>query len=102
VFFEWKYHTGGFLGWETLETALNRRDYVSPTGAMTRLLHDDVTPTAGLQIEGVLAYFTHLKCQKRIGDDVGELKYVFITKKSYFLSENYQPDTFSPTYYARI
>jgi hypothetical protein len=23
----------------------------------------------GLQIEGVLAYFTHLKCQKRIGDD---------------------------------
>jgi hypothetical protein len=29
---------------------------------------------AGLQIEGVLAYFTHLKCQKRIGDDVGDLK----------------------------
>jgi hypothetical protein len=23
----------------------------------------------GLQIEGVLAYFMHLKCQKRIGDD---------------------------------
>jgi hypothetical protein len=35
---------------------------------------------AGLQIKGVLAYFTHLKCQKRIGDDVGDLKYVF-TKK---------------------
>jgi hypothetical protein len=30
-----------------------------------------------LQIESVLAYFTHLKCQKRIGDDVGDLKYVF-------------------------
>jgi hypothetical protein len=28
----------------------------------------------GLQIEGVLAYFTHLKCQKHIGDDVGDLK----------------------------
>jgi hypothetical protein len=24
--------------------------------------------------EGVLAYFTHLKYQKRIGDDVGDLK----------------------------
>jgi hypothetical protein len=35
----------------------------------------------GLQIEGVLAYFTHLKCQKRIGDDVGDLKYVFTKKK---------------------
>jgi hypothetical protein len=32
---------------------------------------------AGLQIEGVLAYFMHLKCQKRIGDDVGDFKYVF-------------------------
>jgi hypothetical protein len=38
--------------------------------------------TAGLQIEGVLAYFTQLKCQKRIGDDVGDLKYVF------FVGEN--------------
>jgi hypothetical protein len=28
---------------------------------------------AGLQIEGILAYFTHLK---RIGDYVGDLKYV--------------------------
>jgi hypothetical protein len=27
-----------------------------------------------------LAYFTHLKCQKRIGDDVGDLKYVLQTK----------------------
>jgi hypothetical protein len=39
-------------------------------------------------------YFTHLKCQKPIGDDVGDLKYVFY--------KNYQPDTFYPTYYARI
>jgi hypothetical protein len=31
---------------------------------------------AGLQVEGILAYFTHLKCQKRIGDDVGDFKYV--------------------------
>jgi hypothetical protein len=35
---------------------------------------------AGLQIEGVLAYFTHLKCQKRIGDDVVDLKYDFYKK----------------------
>jgi hypothetical protein len=34
----------------------------------------------GLQIEGVLAYFTHLICQKYIGDDVGDVRYVF-TKK---------------------
>jgi hypothetical protein len=27
----------------------------------------------GLQVEGVLAYFTHLKHQKRIGDDVGDI-----------------------------
>jgi hypothetical protein len=38
----------------------------------------------GLQIEGVLAYFTNLKCQKRIGDDVGALKYIF-TKKTFFV-----------------
>jgi hypothetical protein len=36
----------------------------------------------GLQIEGVLAYFTHLKCQKRIGDDVGERQ---IQKKCIYL-----------------
>jgi hypothetical protein len=33
-----------------------------------------------LQIEGVLAYFTHLKCQKCIEDDVmgvGDVRYVF-------------------------
>jgi hypothetical protein len=24
----------------------------------------------------VLAYFTHLKCQKCIGDDVGDFKYI--------------------------
>jgi hypothetical protein len=34
---------------------------------------------SGLQIEGVVAYFTHLECQKRIGDDVGDLKYVLST-----------------------
>jgi hypothetical protein len=39
------------------------------------------TSDKGLQIEGALAYFMHLKCQKRIGDDVGNLKYVF-TKKN--------------------
>jgi hypothetical protein len=47
---------------------------------------------SGLQ---VLAYFTHLKFQKCIGDYVGDLKYVF-------LGENDPPDTFYPTYYARI
>jgi hypothetical protein len=35
----------------------------------------------GLQIEGILAYFTHLKCQKHIGDDVGDFKYVFTQTK---------------------
>jgi hypothetical protein len=40
--------------------------------------------TAGLQIEGVLAYFTHLKCQKRIGDDVADLKSVFYKKMLFF------------------
>jgi hypothetical protein len=39
----------------------------------------------GLQIEGILAYFTRLKCQKRIGDDVGDLKYVFTKKKFLFV-----------------
>jgi hypothetical protein len=29
---------------------------------------------AGLLIEGVLAYFTHLKCQKRIEDDVADVQ----------------------------
>jgi hypothetical protein len=38
-------------------------------------------------------YFTHLKCQKRIGDYVGEKQKIF---------ENDHPDTFFPTYYARI
>jgi hypothetical protein len=33
--------------------------------------------------QGVLAYFTHLKCQKRIGDDVG-LK-IFYKKNNFFL-----------------
>jgi hypothetical protein len=42
---------------------------------------------SGLQIEDVLAYFTHLKHQKRIGDDVGDFKYVIATK-NIFLGEN--------------
>jgi hypothetical protein len=55
------------------------------------------TPTqCGSKTQG-LRYFTHLKCQKRIGDDVGDLKYL-LTKKI----KNDQPDTFYPTYYARI
>jgi hypothetical protein len=32
-----------------------------------------------------LAYFTNLKCQKRIGDDVGDLKYVFTKTNFFFL-----------------
>jgi hypothetical protein len=35
--------------------------------------------TEGLQIAGVLAYFTHLESPKRIGDDVGDVRYVFTT-----------------------
>jgi hypothetical protein len=38
---------------------------------------ENLSKWAGLQIEGVLAYFTHLKCQKCIGDDVGDFKYVY-------------------------
>jgi hypothetical protein len=30
---------------------------------------------------GRIGVFTHLKCQKRIGDNVGDLKYVFTTTK---------------------
>jgi hypothetical protein len=46
----------------------------------------------GLQIEGVaLAYFTHLKRQKCIGDDAVD----------FFGGENYLPDTFYPPYNAR-
>jgi hypothetical protein len=41
----------------------------------------EIESVTGLQIEGVLAYFMHLKRQKRIGDDVGDLKYVFTKKK---------------------
>jgi hypothetical protein len=32
------------------------------------------------QIEGILAYFTHLKCQKCIEDDVGDVGYIFTPK----------------------
>jgi hypothetical protein len=56
---------------------------------------------AGLKIEGVLAYFTQLKCQKCIGDDVGDSKYV-LPKNKFFVCENDPPDTFYPPYYARI
>jgi hypothetical protein len=45
-----------------------------------------------LQIEGVLAYFTHLKCQKRIGKNTVDFKYVFTHKKPkrffFFFCEN--------------
>jgi hypothetical protein len=37
---------------------------------------------AGLQIEGVLAYFAHVKHQKCIGDDVGDVRYVFTKTKT--------------------
>jgi hypothetical protein len=49
----------------------------------------DQESSSGLQIEGVLAYFTHLECQKRIGDDVRDFKYVFIKKQqTNFWGEN--------------
>jgi hypothetical protein len=57
---------------------------------------------SGLQIEGVLAYFMHLIRQKRIGDDVGDFKYVFTKKKKKLFCENDPPDAFYPPYYARI
>jgi hypothetical protein len=47
----------------------------------------------GLQIEDILAYFTHIKCQKCIGDDVGDVRYVFtqkikFNKKIYIIKKN--------------
>jgi hypothetical protein len=42
---------------------------------------DNLKSVAGLQIKGVFVYFTHLRCQKRIGDDVRDFKYVFSKKK---------------------
>jgi hypothetical protein len=56
-------------------------------------------PSTGLLIEGVLAYFTNLKCQKCIGDDVGDLKYVLTKKKNlktktFFWVKMKPPDTF--------
>jgi hypothetical protein len=49
------------------------------------------TALTGLQIEGVLVYFSHLKHQKRIGDDVGDFKYIFTTKKNCaFCDETHQ------------
>jgi hypothetical protein len=39
---------------------------------------------SGLQIEGVLPYFMHLKCQKRIGDDVGVVGYIFTKPKKIY------------------
>jgi hypothetical protein len=50
-----------------------------------------------------LAYFTHLKCQKRIEDDVGGTADTFLqNKKDIFWGENDSPGTFYPPYYARI
>jgi hypothetical protein len=61
------------------------------------------TPNTGPQIEGVLAYFAHLKCQKRIEDDVGDFKYVFTTKQNNkFVCKNDTPDMFYPPCNARI
>jgi hypothetical protein len=42
---------------------------------------------AGLQMEGVFAYFMHLKCQKRFGDDVGDIRYIFTKQKFVFFIE---------------
>jgi hypothetical protein len=67
-----------------------------PCGGLQLLLNPILSFfIGGLQIEGVLAY---LKCQKRIGDDVGDLKSIF-TKKFFWGGENDPPDTFYPTYY---
>jgi hypothetical protein len=49
-------------------------------------------PVSGLQIEGLLAYFTHINRQKRIEDDVGEVKYV-LPQKKLFLGK-WPPDIF--------
>jgi hypothetical protein len=57
---------------------------ISNTSIMA-LMSADWLFIAGLQIEGVLAYFTQIKCQKHIGDDLGDLKYVFTKKKRSFL-----------------
>jgi hypothetical protein len=40
--------------------------------------------------------------KKRIGDDVGDLKIRVYKKQKTFGGENDPPDTFYPSYYARI
>jgi hypothetical protein len=55
----------------------------------------------GLQIEGVLAYFMHLICQKRIGDDVGVVRYVFTPPKNVLFCDNIPPDMLYPPNNAR-
>jgi hypothetical protein len=46
------------------------------------VFYDQCTTAIRASVEGVLAYFTHLKCQKRIGDDVGDFKYIFTKNKN--------------------
>jgi hypothetical protein len=51
---------------------------------------DKLITRTGLQIEGLLAYFTHLK---RIGDDIGDVRYVLFLppKKFFFLGVKMTP-----------
>jgi hypothetical protein len=72
--------------------------------AVTELKNEMVQgPCApGFQIEGVLAYFMHLKCQKCIGDDVGDVRYDFTNKIFLkFVLVKMTPDMFYLPYYAR-
>jgi hypothetical protein len=54
----------------------------------------------GLHRASVLAYFTHLKCQNHIEDDIGDVRYIFTEK--HFVLVKMTPGTFYPPYYARI
>jgi hypothetical protein len=52
---------------------------------------------------GRIGVFYAFKTPKRIGDDVGDSKYVFTKKNHFFFVGGIdQPDTFYPPYYARI
>jgi hypothetical protein len=54
---------------------------MSNLGGVTSSSGLDGRQRISLHSQGFRAYFTHLKCQKHIGDDVGDFKDVFTNKK---------------------
>jgi hypothetical protein len=77
------------LWWDTT-TACRTRARLFKRNFVTNLTLNPLMPRfSGLQVEGVLAYFTHLKCQKHIGDDVDTF-----LERTVFRVKMTPPDTF--------